>query len=544
MPFSVSGGVEVTAHDAKIMSDEGEPWTLTHEEDFAVLGFSGTADVTGELAFVGYSIEEGPDGYTSYADDTDLTGKIAMFFRFEPTDARGESLWSDSGRWSRYAGLMPKVEAAVDRGAAAVVMVHPPGANDPRITELPNARTTRYGRPVDVPVVALSLEAAQDLVDMADPEGRNLYELRRAADKGEIDAPVVMDKGGVKLALDAGLEQKRLIASNVGGVLPGKGDLADEWVVIGAHYDHVGYGYLGGARPANAGDLHPGADDNASGTAGLMLSAELLSDAYEQMGEDDDARSILFIAFGAEEMGLLGSRAYVDRMELSPSQVNAMLNMDMIGRLTNNELTVYGIGTSDEFLEGGVLDEHFEDSGLTINRIEQGGNRSDHANFIRKGIPALHLFTGIHNEYHQPGDIAALVNYGGGVRVTHMLTDIALDFATMPQRIPFKERETEQRRGPSRMNIDVRLGIAPDSYDDDENGVKIGEVYENTSADEGGLQKGDVLIRWNGEEMGGVRGMMGHLSSHKPGDTARVVVLREGEEVELTITLKAREGTE
>jgi len=541
-PFSVSGGVHVSASETTIIKGD-DRWALISEEDFAVLGFSGTQDVTGELAFIGYAIEDGPDGYSSFGQDDDLTGKIAMFLRFEPMDATGKSLWSDRGRWSANAGLMTKVNAAVDRGAAAVILVNPPGADDPRVADLPTSRTTRFGRPADVPVISMSIDAAKDLVEMADPNGRSLFDLRRAADRGEIDSAYTMNKDGLQLQINAGLEKMRLLATNVGAVLPGKGALADEWVVIGAHYDHVGFGFLGGANPSNAGELHPGADDNASGTVGLLLGAKVLAERYAQMNNSDDARSILFLAFAAEEMGLLGSRAYVERMEIAPSQVNAMLNMDMIGRLTNNELTLYGIGTSDDFTEGGVLDHSLNNSGLAINRIEQGGNRSDHANFIREGIPSIHYFTGSHADYHRPGDIAALVNYGGGMRVTELVIETAYDLATMDGRIEFKEQPTQQvRRGPSRMSMSVRLGISPGNYDADANGVAIDEVFEDTTAALGGLEKGDVIIKWNGEEMGGVRGMMTHLGSHKPGDKVDIVVLREGKEVDIQLTMKAREG--
>jgi len=539
-PFTVSGGVEVTASESVIVKGD-DTWELTSDEDFAVLGFSGTQDVTGEVVFVGYSIEDGPHGYTSYGDDDDLTGKIAMFFRFEPMSAMGESLWSESGRWSPDAGLMPKVKAAIDRGAVAVIMVHPPGADDPRVSDLPTSKTTRFGRSVDVPVISMSIDAAKDLVEMADPNSRSLFDLRRAADKGEIDSAYALDNEGVQLRINGGLEQVRLPTSNVGAVLQGKGALADEWVIIGAHYDHVGYGYLGGARPANAGTLHPGADDNASGTVGLLIGAKVLSERYAEMSDSRDARSVLFIGFAAEEMGLLGSAAYTERMELSPSQVNAMLNMDMIGRLTNNELTVYGLGTSEDFSNGGILDQLHDECGMKINRIEQGGNRSDHANFIREGIPSIHYFTGSHAEYHQPGDIAALVNYGGAMKVTDLIIATAYDFATMDGRIQFKDQPAQQRsQGPSRMSSSVRLGIAPGTYDADENGVAVGQVFDGTTAAEGGLKEGDVIIVWNGEEMGGVRGMMGHLASHKPDDKVDIVVLREGEEVKLTLTMQAR----
>jgi len=178
-----------------------------------------------------------------------------------------------------------------------------------------------------------------------------------------------------------------------------------------------------------------------------------------------------------------------------------------------------------------------------LKRIGTGGNRSDHANFIRAGIPSIHYFTGSHSDYHQPGDVAALVNYGGAMRVTDLVAETAYDFATMNGRLSFKEQKAPQSRGPSRMSSSVRLGIAPGSYDEDENGVSVGQVFDGTTAHAGGIKKDDVIIKWNGEEMGGVRGMMGHLGSHKPGDNVDIVVLRDGKEVALTLVMQAREGT-
>ena len=534
-PFTVRGGLKVTAADAS-WSLGGKQRDLVEGEDFNVLGFSANGNFTGPIEFVGYGIEEGEDGYSSFAEDSDLTGKIAMVLRFEPMNDEGRSVWSGGRRWSRHSGLVGKIQSAIDRGASAVILVNPPGADDERVERLETATTTRFGR-MDVPVIMMSIDAADALTRAADPQGRTIYAMRRDADRP--DATPVSFNGNLTFAMETGVERSQLPTQNVGGVLPGKGALANEWVIIGGHYDHVGYGRLSGASPSNVGKLHPGADDNASGTAGVMLIGRNMAKTYAEMPESADARSVLFLAFGAEEMGLLGAEHYVENMTMSSSQVTAMLNLDMIGRVTDNKVEVDGMGSADDI--EAVYRPHFDASPLDVVTSQGVAGNSDHAVFYRADIPATHFFTGLHPDYHRPGDTFEKVNFKGGVQVSHLIEAIATDLATRPERLEH-QRATGRQSARNRTGSSVRLGIAPGSYgEDDESGVEVGDVYDGTSAADGGMLAGDRIIRWDGADIVTVQDMMGKLMSAKPGDVAKIVVVRDGKEVALDVTLKARE---
>jgi hypothetical protein len=286
------------------------------------------------------------------------------------------------------------------------------------------------------------------------------------------------------------------------------------------------------------GEVHRGADDNASGAAGVLLIASRLKRAYDGMDDNADARSVLFLEFAGEEMGLLGSKHYVENTPLSASSVNAMLNLDMIGRVRDNKIEVYGTGTAEDMRDS--LAPHFERSGFEIKEHKSGVGPSDHTSFYRAGIPALHFFSGLHNEYHSPDDVPWLINVRGSVRMTGFISDIALDFATRDERLAHIPAPASTGTGSRMSGMKVRLGIAPGSYGEEGEGVMVGEVFPETSAANGGLLPGDVITKWNGEEVPGVMAMMEHLASHEPGDVARLLVNRDGEEITLLITLLPR----
>ncbi|HBS28778.1 MAG TPA: hypothetical protein DEB06_04860, partial [Phycisphaerales bacterium] len=298
-PLTVPGDVSVERAALAWRHGPSEA-TLVEGTDFNALGFSGSGQARGPCVFVGYSVPEGPEGYHSYPTDPDLTGKIAVMLRWEPMDEQGRSRWSGNAQWSRHAGLVEKVGAAVERGAAGVIVINPPGTSTPRDEALATPRETRFGAPAGVPVVMMSQDAAERFLRAADPQGRSLMDLRRVADES---GRIVGLREEVEVAIEVEMERERLGTDNVGAVLRGRGALADRFIIIGAHYDHVGYGFVGGARPANVGALHPGADDNASGTAAILKLARALAASPNR-----PKRSILFNFVTAEEYGLLGSK--------------------------------------------------------------------------------------------------------------------------------------------------------------------------------------------------------------------------------------------
>lgn len=542
-PFAAGRQQNVRSQRLAISVGGADPVELRADEEFSALSVSGSGEARSAVVFAGYSIADGRGGFSSYDGDDSLTGKIAMILRFEPMDERGRSRWADQG-WSPAASLGAKIDAAVNLGASAVLLVNPPGADDPRANELMTVRTPLMGmRPSRVPVVMVSTEAADRIVRAADPEGRSLMDLRKLADRG--GGAIELSKAAVSVGVQ--IAREPVMTDNVAGVLPGRGALADEYIVIGAHYDHAGYGQVG-ARPENVGQLHPGADDNASGTSGLLLLAEKLAEDYAALGADAEARSILFIGFSAEESGLVGSRHFVENPPIDRSRMYLMMNMDMIGRLRDGQLEVDGADSGVGMAEW--VKPFLDASGLTIATSGRLGGRSDHASFLRRGIPVLMFFTGFHREYHQPSDVAWTINGVGAVRVVDLVHRIALAAAMRTEPLKFAGQErAENDRGGDQGAVptalapaggQVRFGIAPGTYAEGAEGVVVGDVYEGTSAAEAGLKVGDRIVRWNGKALENVEAWMPLLQAHKPGDVVEIVFVRDGKEMTTKATLKAR----
>jgi hypothetical protein len=440
------------------------------------------------VTFVGYSIPQGSEEYSSYDGKTDLSGRAAMILRFEPMDEEGNSQWTDEG-WSFAASLVSKFRAAASRGAEAILLVNPPSANDERAGELQVLESSQGARSLDIPVIHLTPEAADRIL--------------KAGGMGSLDemitranlATTIEALDGVEVAIDADIQRDPVMTSNIGAILPGRGELADEFVVIGAHYDHLGVSTFGSRFP---GELHLGADDNASGSSGLLTSAELLADAWDEI--DGPLRSVLFLAFSAEESGLIGSRHYV-RNPIAPIEAHhLMLNMDMIGSL-GETLEAGGIGTAEGLAD--LVQPAFDRSGLEIKTsLSVGSGRSDHASFDAEDVPNIFFFTGITDQYHTPDDKADTINLEGAARIATMAADIALAAACNPTISSTRRR---RRTAPQRQRmggpggIKVRVGIAPGDYSGEAGGIVVARVFEGTSAADAGLKEGDRITVWNGE---------------------------------------------
>ncbi|MEQ8850481.1 MAG: M28 family peptidase [Phycisphaerales bacterium] len=532
-PFQRGSRTELHAASLAFESDD-----LTLDEDFSVLGHSGAGAFTGPVTFVGYSIVSGPGGYLGYPPRTDLSGRAVMLLRFEPMNDDGSSKWSSDG-WSFAASLQAKLSAAARRNASAIILVTPPNADDPRVGRLENIDSTT-GNAYDVPVIMITPELADRIVRAGDPEGRALDDLINRANN---EGTVINLDDDVTIATNVNIEQKSILTDNVGALLPGRGDLANEYVVIGAHYDHVGRaeGELARATrsPDRIGEIHPGADDNASGTTGVLLAAELLADRYAQLPTGTDARSVVFLAFSAEESGLNGSRYFSDHPPVPADAQVTMLNMDMIGRLRDGRLEIGGTESSPDL--DAIAFPHLEASGLAVSREigRQFRGRSDHANFESEGIPNMFVFTGLHDEYHTADDTLDLINHEGGVRVTKLVADIAYDVATLETAPTHTDREP-QRGVTAASRPTVRVGIVP--ADDPNGGFVIARLFDGTSAADAGLRQGDRVLTWNGEPIESIDAWSPVLLEHKPGDVVTLTIQRDGEEQTIEMTLKSADG--
>ena len=496
---------------------------LKYGTDFVTLGYTGSGQARGGVTFVGYSIEDGSDGYTSYPRDVDLSGRIALVLRYEPVTEEGLSRWAAQG-WSTHASLERKIGAALERGAEAVILVNAPGVDDPRGRRLIDPNRRPADTTFEKPVVMLSRQAADALVRAGDPQGRSLAELRALADEGA--APIDLEDATLEIETSVTM----ITSDNIGAALPGRGTLADKWIIIGGHYDHVGYGGSSPA-PGSNGLVHPGADDNASGTAGVLLAASILRDAYAGLPEETDLRSIAFVAFTAEEIGLVGSEYFVANPPMARESMSLMFNMDMIGRLRNGEVEIEGTYAT-EGLDAWVT-PYFEESGLTFARLERVQNNSDHASFHRAGVPILCFFTGYHDEYHRPGDVAALINRAGAVQIVRLIAALALAHGQHPAEAPFVDTEgqrelAEQLQEAPPPALTISVGVSTSEV---EGGLLLEDVEADSPAAAGGLRKGDILIEWNGQEVTDIAGWRTILEQHGPGDLVEIAVLRDGKRV-------------
>ncbi|MBS0188856.1 MAG: M28 family peptidase [Planctomycetes bacterium] len=521
-------------------SANGQTVSLEPGKDFNPLGLSGSAAISGPLAFAGYSITMSDNDYTSFPDTgPDLEGKVAIVLRFEPMNAEGTSKWAKEG-WSFYAGLEPKIGAAIRRGAKAVILVNPPGAKDDRVDKLEDVNSITAREPYEAPVIMATADAVDALVRAADPKGRSLLDLRKIVDeKGEI-----IELPNATVSMDIEVNKVRPQTDNVGGVLRGAGNLADRFIVVGAHYDHLGFGQVGVRFPSDRGQLHPGADDNASGTSGMLVLAQKLSEKYASLPPDQPRRSILFLGFSAEEEGLNGSRYYTQHPIVDIGQHDFMLNLDMIGRLGEKPLEAGGVGTAEGFAEW--LAPYFETSGIKIAGKQSGMGPSDHASFYAAKVPVLFLFSGMHPQYHRPTDVADLINWEGAAKIVDLGYRVALDAALRSEpwkfTSPSNVSTTPGDEPPPPTRGRIRFGISPGDYSGEEKGVLVGEVLPQTPAAKAGIKANDLIIKWNDNRIAGVEEWMPYFNAAKPGDVVKVTLLREGKEMTIDVTLEARAG--
>lgn len=528
-PFQLGGSQVISGGGITLATDSGDV-VLVEGTDFTLTGLGIASPIEkAPLVFVGYGINDGPDGYTTFTDADDIKGKVAVVYRFEPMNDEGRSRWAQSG-WSGRSSFSSKLGQLVKRSPAAVVVVNPPDTADPRGKTL----MRDAGRLVDVPVYMMSAEGADKLFKAADAERRSARALRDMADAKGVVLP--LPKATVNLA--GTIEQKPVETANVVGLLPGKGALKDEVIVIGGHLDHLGMGYFGSRE--GGGKLHPGADDNASGSAGIIMLAKSLSEAYKALPEGGSARSILFVGFSAEESGLNGSEHYVNSPLFPLSKTALMMNYDMIGRIKNKRLSVSGTDTAEGMHEW--LQPYFAEDKCGLKVVQSknvGPGGSDHSSFVMKGVPVLFaIIADFHGDYHTSRDTLDLINREDAVLSVRLWHDIALAAAQRTEPFTFKAQPSEGGMGGPMRMPKVRFGVRTEEA---EGGLRIVEVVKGASADEAGLKEGDLIVKFNKHDLSDRAGLMEQLMKLNPDDTVQVAVKRDGEELAVYVKMKGRE---
>jgi len=488
--------------------------------DFTPLPTSADGQAEGEVVFVGYGITAPDLTYDDYAG-IDVRGKIVLVMMREPR-------WQDPASPFRrpevyhYAERSHKIINAREHGARAILLVPHPMAPAER---LPPLRGVSHPSGILAAAVTRSMAAV-----LLGASPRTLAELAGAIDQHL--APQSFPLTGARARLGVGLIRERGAAANVVGILPGKDlRLRDEAIVVGAHYDHLGRGGEGSLAPERTGVIHPGADDNASGTAVVLALAR----AFKTAG--GLPRTLVFIGFAGEEMGLLGSSHYVRRPAFPLARTVLMLNLDMVGRLRNGRVYVGGVDSAAGLRE--LVGRAAQGLGLTPELRGDPYAPSDHSAFYAAERPVLFLFTGAHADYHRPGDTWEKLNAPGLVTIATLAARIVDTVGREPT--PPKYAKVERASsGPRRGGSGAFFGVVPEFGEAERPGVRVSGVRPGSPADAAGVQAGDIIVRFAGVAVKTLEDLTFALRSKRPGDRVEAVIVRDGAEREIEATLGER----
>ena len=508
---------------------EGNELKGIPDDAWTPLGFSSSGTFSGDLVFAGYGVEAPEVGYQEL-EGLDLQGKVVLMLRYEPQE-KDEGSPFRGRKPSRWSAMRYKVLQARERGAAAVVFVTGP-LQDEGEERLPVLKNDGPKSPAGLPVIQVSTSTAQKWLDAADLQ---LEEFQHAVDRDL--TPRSQAIPGVRIEGIVALDAHYTRTENIVGMLPGRGALEDEYIVIGAHYDHLGYGGQGSLKP-NVTAIHNGADDNASGVVGALLAARRLRRALQDV---PDHRTVIVAAFSAEEVGLAGSSHFVEDPPLPLEDCAAMLNLDMIGRLRDDTLVALGSESAEEWMP--LIDAAAAKTPeLTITSHGDGYGPSDHTSFYASGVPVLHLFTGAHDEYHAPEDKADTLNALGAAQVAEFTAALARGLAVEETRLTYARSSSGPAMAGDSRGYGAYLGTIPDyrSMEATEGGVLLADVRTGGPADKAGIRGGDRIIGMAGTRIENLYDMTYALQDNKPGETIEVVVMRSDEELALRATLGDR----
>jgi aminopeptidase YwaD len=516
-PFPVKMGVSLGSGN-KLEGVDAADWTP--------LGFSSAGAFSGTLVFAGYGINATPIGYNDF-DGIDVKGKVVLMLRYEPQEKDDTSKF-DGRKPSRWSAMRYKVLQARERGAVAVIFTTGP-IQDEGKDKVPPLVNDGPESPAGIPVVQVKASVAQRWLKDA---GIDLAQFQKDVD---VDLKPRSRVLTTRVSGVADVKPQFENAENLAGILPGRGALANEVVALGAHYDHLGYGGQGSMKP-NVHAIHPGADDNASGDAAVLAIAERLR---KQLDDVKNRRTVVIALFSGEEVGLAGSSWFVDHSPLA-SRTIAMINLDMVGMMRDNKLIVFGSDSAPQWKE--VVDRATEFAKLNVTSSGDGYGPSDQTSFYAKQIPVLHLFTGAHERYHTPEDVADSLNYTGMEHVVDFGTSVMMHLAAgkvSPQYA--RAASAPAMEGDSR-GYGAYLGTVPDysAMGETTGGVLLADVRPGSPADKAGIQGKDRIVSIGGTRIENLYDMSYALQDHKPGDTVDIIVVRGDARVTLRATLSTR----
>ncbi|MFQ5677337.1 MAG: M28 family peptidase, partial [bacterium] len=534
-PFPFTSGMKVIPERNHLSVSTGGSNKMVEfqvEQDFRPLAFSSEGDVEGDVVFAGYGLSVPGDlaeGYDSYSG-LDVKDKIVLVLRYVPENVemkRRQTL-------NRYAGLRYKALIAREHGAKALLVVG--GPNSPNAGELVPLSYDMVGENSGIAAVSISGKVADLLFENVE---KTLKQTQSELDDENPHAQGTFDLPNLKVKLQTGVQRIKKTGRNVIGLLPATTPKkSDEAIIIGAHYDHIGFGEIGSlARKGEEGQIHNGADDNASGTSVVLELAAALSKLQEEKPQAFN-RNLVFALWSGEELGLIGSAFYAEHPSFPIDKTIAYLNFDMVGRLRKNKLILQGLGSSTVWTK--LLEKRNVVAGFSLTLQEDPYLPTDATSFYTKGIPILAFFTGSHDDYNRPTDDPRTLNYGGMERIGKFAQAIVVDLLSAEHRPDYVKVERSKSQTGDRETLRAYMGTIPDYVSEGTGGVKLSGVRAGGPADKGGLKGGDIIIEFAGQNITNIYDYTYALDAIKIGEPVKVVVVRDGEKRTLTVTPEAR----
>ena len=526
--FHFTAGMKAVEAETSLATDAR---TFQGETNFRPLSFSADGEASGEVVFAGYGLAVPGglgEGYDSFAN-LDLTDKIALVLRYAPEAVEPQRRQV----LNRYAGLRYKALLARERGAKAILVVT--GPNSPGAGALVPMRFDNSMADSGIVAMSVDMAVAEYLFAAA---GKDLAKVQADLDKEMPHAEGSLPLG-VTASVSVGVERVEKPDANVVALLPptpaaeGAAPVPNEYVLVGAHYDHIGRGAVGSlADKDEQGEIHNGADDNASGTAVVLRLAEMLA------AQETRRRGIVFALWSGEELGLVGSSRFAANPAVPLADIAAYVNFDMVGRLRDNQLIVQGVGSSSVWRR--LLERRNVPAGFQLTLQDDPYLPTDSTAFYPKNVPVLNFFTGSHTDYNRPTDDADTLNYQGMARITRLAAAVVGDLANLDSRPDYVTVE----RGPAgqggRDSLRAYLGTIPD-YATEGGGVRLSGVRGGGPADVAGLRRGDVIVEFAGQDIANIYDYTYALDAVRIGEPVDVVVLRDGERLSFGVVPKGRE---
>jgi hypothetical protein len=520
-PFTLVTGARLKSDNRFLVESGGSRHNLKINQDFVPFSFSASGEVTAPLVFAGYGATADEFHYDDYAG-LDVKDKIVIVLRYEPS---GFAEKSGNHGLTQHSQLVTKAINARNHGAKAVVVLNG------KLGDGEEDLLTRFGS-VSGPENAgiIMVQAKNTIAESWFKSGGKLLKDAQEQINSATKPASFAFPDTLHLSLHIDIETMRATVDNVLAWLPGQ---TDEYVIIGAHYDHLGRGNFDSLAPSQIGQIHPGADDNASGTAGVLELARLLAPQRGQL-----KRSILFVNFAGEELGLLGSAAWVQNPTRPLDKAMAMINMDMIGRIKDDKIYIGGVGTGSTFKS--VLEQAEKDTPFKVEYSAGGYSSSDHTSFVTKKIPVLFFFSGLHSDYHKPSDTWDKINSPSAARLLDMIGNVTVQLAEAPDPPTFQVvAEDRPSTGGGGGGYGPYFGSIPD-FGQTENGVKFSDVKPNSPAAKAGLKAGDVLIQFDDKPIKNLYDFTDALRRSKVGDVVEVKVIRDGQPINASVKLEQR----